>query len=102
MSELAAEVCREHRASNCGACDEHNDDLWVHPRDLPLPHADCPLCDRLRSDRQWRIDELQRTITLLGDEIVEIERGMRHTAYHESQRASNIIGERIGGENDSM
>lgn len=34
MSEQVPEVCREHRHTNCGECDEYNDDLWVHPRDL--------------------------------------------------------------------
>lgn len=39
MSELAPEVCREHRAILCDICDEHADDLWVHPRDLEPPEA---------------------------------------------------------------
>lgn len=33
-SELLDEVCRKHRATDCGECDEHDDDLWVHPRYL--------------------------------------------------------------------
>lgn len=34
MSEFVPEVCREHRDTLCTTCDENNDDLWVHPRDL--------------------------------------------------------------------
>lgn len=34
-SELAPEVCRAHVDADCTVCDENDDDLWVHPRDLP-------------------------------------------------------------------
>ena len=51
---------------------------------IPLPHKDCPLCQRLVADREWRITELGKAIELLHDEIAEIERGMRHSAWHES------------------
>jgi len=40
MSEplhLVAEVCLAHRDAYCKACDEFNDDLWVHPCDLEDP-----------------------------------------------------------------
>lgn len=41
MSELAAEVCREHQDNDCGVCDERNDDLWVHPNDLEAELLNC-------------------------------------------------------------
>jgi hypothetical protein len=44
---MAAEVCREHRDEFCKVCDESNDDLWAHPRDLPGLHETCPLCRQL-------------------------------------------------------
>lgn len=33
-ADLVPEVCRAHHDENCTVCDETNDDLWVHPRDL--------------------------------------------------------------------
>jgi hypothetical protein len=81
-----AEVCREHRASDCGTCDEFNDDLWVHPRDMPAPHEDCTLCARLVRTRVARIAEFNWAIEWMADEIIEIKRGMRHTAFHEEHR----------------
>jgi len=71
-------------------CDEHDDDLWVHPHDLPLPHEDCPLCHSLVVNREWSIEQAQRSIELLCAEISEIRRGMRHNAYHEQQRQSSV------------
>lgn len=83
---MTAEVCREHRDELCKRCSEDDDDLWCHPRDLPLPHEDCPLCHASVSGREWNIAEYQRGIDSLNDEIAETQRGMRHTAYHESLR----------------
>lgn len=52
----------------------------------PLPHEDCPLCHRLVGSRRERIADFNRTIEWTEDEITEIERGMRHTAFHEAYR----------------
>lgn len=82
-----AEVCLAHRGTNCTTCDEHNDDLWVHPRDLPAPHEDCPMCARAIEGREWNIANLERTIEMWRGEIAEIEAGKRHTAFHEVARA---------------
>lgn len=89
--ELVPEVCLAHRDERCKVCDDSIDELWVHPRDLPLPHEDCGLCHSLAADRQDRIAELSHAIEMLGDEIVEIERGMRHTAFHESLRVGSVL-----------
>lgn len=32
---ITPEVCIAHRDENCVTCDNDNDDLWAHPRDLP-------------------------------------------------------------------
>ena len=40
VAQIQAEVCRAHRAENFTVCDEYNDDLWIHPKDLPAPHED--------------------------------------------------------------
>jgi hypothetical protein len=34
VSQFAAEVCRAHGAETCFVCNEDDDDLWVHPRDV--------------------------------------------------------------------
>ena len=86
MSSLQAEVCREHRDEYCKVCDEANDDLWVNPRDLPAPHEECPLCRQSVSNHEWNIQQHERAIAQAHEEISEIERGMQHTAYHESVR----------------
>lgn len=58
MSELVPEVCRAHRATDCGLCDEHDDDIWVHPRDLepeePSEEEGGPELSVTETER-WRI-----------------------------------------------
>lgn len=56
------------------------------------PHEDCPLCYQLVATRQWRITELQKTVTLLEEEVAEINQGMRHNAFHEAQRWDRTEG----------
>jgi hypothetical protein len=37
-----AEVCKAHTDPDCKACDEFDDELWIHPRDL----NECGSCGR--------------------------------------------------------
>jgi hypothetical protein len=83
LSSHIPEVCRQHLDSECKVCNLHNDDLWVHPRDLPPAHEDCPLCQEAVSNRKCDIDQLQARIDVYREEIAEIERGSRHSDYHE-------------------
>lgn len=48
MSELVAEVCRAHIDSYCRACDEFDDELWIHPNDLNT----CGHCG-MKYAREW-------------------------------------------------
>lgn len=75
-------------------CEEHNDDLWIHPRDLPLPHEDCPLCHLLVETRQENIAILRDRIAINEAEIAEIERGDRHNEFH--RRNQNSVEWHVG------
>lgn len=58
MSELAAEVCRAHVDGRCKACDQADDELWIHPRDLNT----CSDCERryAREDSFYDDEEAPR------------------------------------------
>lgn len=51
---------------------------------MSAPHKDCRLCHLLLETRQENIAILRDRIAMNEDEIAEIERGERHTAYHEA------------------
>lgn len=50
----------------------------------------CPLCHQLVATREWNIQQLQQSIASYEDEIAEIERGERHTDYHEQYRKQDL------------
>lgn len=75
-----AEVCRAHHNPGCPTCDEADDNLWMHPRDIPddtddllddtIVHTepepvDALLGDEYRTDNQlhlWAITDDEGTI----------------------------------------
>jgi hypothetical protein len=84
---LVPEVCRAHRSEHCTECDELNDDLWVHPRDLPPAHEECSLCTRAIATRLWNIANLEKSIEQNQADIEELQAGKRHTKFHEQVMA---------------
>jgi hypothetical protein len=61
--EHEAEVCRAHRLTGCDVCDEDNDDLWVHPRDLEAEQAEqAAKLDDMEAEMDRQVDKSGITI----------------------------------------
>lgn len=50
---------------------------------MSMPHEDCRLCQQMVKRRKLNIAAHEHAIVLMREDIAEITRGMRHTAYHE-------------------
>lgn len=52
------------------------------------PRVTCRLCVRLIENRRWTINAYRERITELEAEIAEVERGERHSDYHQNFAAA--------------